>query len=341
MQRRLRKQTLVWIATGVLVIAAALIVAVLWPVTDLIAAHDVGTLAGPQRAIHLQTAREAVRTQLLTLGAGIFAAGALAFTGLNFVLSRRSFELTEQRQVTDRYTRAVEQLGSDKLDVRIGAIYAMERIARDSARDHPAVMEVLAAFVREHSREPWPLPAGSEAQERTTRPDVQAAVTVIGRRDVADESQPIDLNRANLTTANITRANLADANLYAADLTNSNLARSDLSGANLADAKLADASLWHANLSGTEFANADLSRADLSSANLPGASLYHANLTGAYLSHAQLTGVSFAGADITGADLTDATFADTGQPHQPELPDGWVVDAVTGLLRKAFTPPGR
>jgi hypothetical protein len=26
--------------------------------------------------------------------------------------------------VTDRYTKAIEQLGSDKLDVRIGGIYA-------------------------------------------------------------------------------------------------------------------------------------------------------------------------------------------------------------------------
>jgi len=44
----------------------------------------------------------------------------------------RTFELTEQGQVTDRYTKAIEQLGSDKLDVRIGGIYALERIARDS-----------------------------------------------------------------------------------------------------------------------------------------------------------------------------------------------------------------
>ena len=60
--------------------------------------------------------------------------------------------------MTDRYTKAIEQLGSDKLDVRIGGIFALERIARDSARDHPTVMEVLAAFIREHSHEQWPPP---------------------------------------------------------------------------------------------------------------------------------------------------------------------------------------
>jgi len=58
--------------------------------------------------------------------------------------------------VADRYTKAIEQLGSDKFDVRIGGIYALERIARDSARDHPTVMDVLAAFIREHSHEQWP-----------------------------------------------------------------------------------------------------------------------------------------------------------------------------------------
>src|SRR5215467_9400652 len=105
-------------------------------------------------------------------------------TNKTTALALRAVELTEQGQVTDRYTKAVEQLGSDKLDVRIGGIYALERIARDSATDHPVVMEVLTAFIREHSHDQWPPPdhPASYPQGRSTRPDVQAAVTVIGRR---------------------------------------------------------------------------------------------------------------------------------------------------------------
>jgi hypothetical protein len=117
-----------------------LLVAVAWvlfvPVADWLAHHDVGSAKGPL----LQTARDAARGRLLTLGAGLLAAGALGFTARNFTLSRRTFVLTEQGQVTDRYTKAIEQLGSDKLDVRIGGIYALERVACDSARDHPTVM---------------------------------------------------------------------------------------------------------------------------------------------------------------------------------------------------------
>ena len=39
--------------------------------------------------------------------------------------------------MTDRYTKAIKQLGSKKLDVRIGGIYALERVARDSAQRPP------------------------------------------------------------------------------------------------------------------------------------------------------------------------------------------------------------
>ena len=135
-----------WLAVGIVAVVLALAVAwVLFvPAADWLARHDVGSAHG----VLLQTARDDARGRLLTLGAGLLAAGALLFTARNFTLSRRTFELTEQGQVTDRYTKAIEQLGSDKLDVRIGGIYALERVARDSVRDHPTVMEVLTAFIR-------------------------------------------------------------------------------------------------------------------------------------------------------------------------------------------------
>src|SRR6516165_11618357 len=116
-------------------------------------------------------------------------------TNKTTALALRAVELTEQGQVTDRYSKAIEQLGSDKLDVRIGGIYALERIARDSPRDHPTIMEVLGAFIRGHSHEPWPLQEpGASTTEAATRPDVQAGVTVITGRDTALASPRIDLS---------------------------------------------------------------------------------------------------------------------------------------------------
>jgi hypothetical protein len=58
---------------------------------------------------------------------------------------RRTLDATRDGQIADRYTKAVEQLGSTTIDVTIGGIYALERIARDSPRDHPTVMDRVPA----------------------------------------------------------------------------------------------------------------------------------------------------------------------------------------------------
>ena len=127
------RRFLAW--SGLIVAAAAVVVAaiyvVFWPLSDLIARHDVGAITGPHRAAALQTARDAARGRLVAFGAGLFAVGALIYTARNFSLAR-------QGQVADRYTKAIEQLGSDKLDVRIGGIYALERIADDRSPPGPA-----------------------------------------------------------------------------------------------------------------------------------------------------------------------------------------------------------
>jgi|GraSoiStandDraft_27_1057306.scaffolds.fasta_scaffold110291_2 hypothetical protein len=219
------------------------------PAGGWLARHDLG----PGREPRLETARDAARGRLLALGAGLLAAGALAFTARNIALSR-------QGRLTGRYAKAVEQLGSAELDVRIGGIHALERVARDTPGDHPAVMEMLAAFIREHSRPQWPpSDPGGQVRERSLRPDVQAAMTAVGRRLAERDTGPVDLARADLTGADLAGADLAGADLGGARLTGA-----DLSGADLTGASLADTDLTGADLTGT-----DLTRAELTGALWP------------------------------------------------------------------------
>ncbi|NNJ84947.1 MAG: hypothetical protein HKP13_08460, partial [Gammaproteobacteria bacterium] len=106
----------------------------------------------------------------------------------------------EQRLLSERFNKAVELLGHETLQIRLGGIYALERIAQDSERDHWTVMETLCAFVRERTRKPKLKPiaapedggtsTGEEARKPAPKPefelpdtDVQATLTVIGRRE--------------------------------------------------------------------------------------------------------------------------------------------------------------
>ena len=239
--------------------------------------------------------------------------------------------------MTDRYTKAIEQLGSDKLDVRIGGIYALERVARDSAKDHPTVMEVLTAFIREHSREPWPPPdPGVQVGARSTRPDVQAAITVVGRRGRKHDIQPMDLGGANLGGANLGGADLSHAYLATAHLDGANLDGANLGGAYLGYADLTDADLTGATLGYATLTGAKLDSADLTRANLGGADLTRANLGGTELiTDANLTGANLDGANLGGVNLTDARW-----PEDVPVPGGWKLNTDSGRLEKTATGAG-
>ena len=218
-----------------------------------LAHHDVGPAWQPRPL----TARDAARGRLLALGAGLLATGALVVTARSRARSRAG-------QLAGRYALALGQLSCEELDVRIGGIRALERVARDSPGHHPAVMGMLADFIRERSGPPRPPPSpGRPAPEPSPRPDVQAAITALGRRRTQRDLRPVDLAGADLT----------DADLTDADLTGAVLARADLSGADLGGARLTGASLAGADLTGADLADADLVGADLARAEFTGAEL--------------------------------------------------------------------
>ena len=283
-------------------------------------------------------AEASTRTGLLAGLAGLGALGSLA-------IATRTYRLTQQGQITDRYTKAIEELGSDKLDVRLGGIYALERIAADSERDHPTVVEVLSAFAREHSHptqttapdpviaevlagplrgrsepaevhQPSPDRSGDNGPNESAPPpkpttDVQAAVTVLGRLPQRAGISRGDLSEAHLPGAVLAEANLSGAqlngvNLSGAQLNGVNLSGAHLDGATLSDALLAEANLSHAVLVMANLSGAWLKGATLSDALLNGTTLSDAHLAEANLSRAMLYKVDLSGAWLEGANLSAA-----------------------------------
>ncbi|WP_436528546.1 pentapeptide repeat-containing protein [Actinoplanes sp. HUAS TT8] len=239
-------------------------------------------------------------------------------------------KLALQGQIADRFTAAIDQLGQedqkkqDKLSIRLGGIYALQRLMIDSPADQPAVVQVLCAFVRAHaSSKPDSLPAVA----RPAPTDVRAAVTVLSHRPHPSqypldfstvllgledaELSSADLTGVDLRGVDLTGADLNGADLTGADLTAADLRLADLTGARLTRANLHGAILIGADLTRTDLANADLSVADLTGANLNGTDLTGADLRLADLNRARLPNADLTGADLTGADLTGANLAET------------------------------
>jgi hypothetical protein len=210
--------------------------------------------------------------------------------------TQAQLQLAREGQITDRFTKAIDQMGdtSDgkkRLEIRIGGIYALERIAQDSVQYYGQIMEILTAYLRENS--PWPpkdasvLPSAESKVHKWTRwrktetisffsgaaTDVQAVLDVLGRREearvpityrVSFDLTETDLQGANLVGIDLAGASLVGANLQGAWLVRANLEKADLTGANLQQAWLSGARLTRARLTDARLEGAHLSGATIS-----------------------------------------------------------------------------
>ncbi len=242
-----------------------------------------------ERRIQLENDLRKTLAQIMG-GAFVLLGGYLAWRRVTAL--ERTVAVTQEGQITERFTRAIQLLGDrENLEVRLGGIYALERIAKDSPKDHWTIMEVLTAYVREQAR--WVGSSGTSLPPNEIRPpaDIQAIMTVIGRRNRAYEEG--HERRLDLYATDLRGVLLLDAHLE-----NANLAETHLEGALLNGVHLEGAYLWKAHLEGAVLDGANLNGTFFISAHFKNTSILgvdRKDLTG--LTREQLEGA------ITDADV--------------------------------------
>jgi hypothetical protein len=285
---------------------------------------DLQGVGGAVVRISLQNARYQLqndfRGELLQSLAALFVVAGAVAAWLQIRLAREG-------QITDRFTRAIDQLGSEKLDVRLGGIYALERLAMNSPADRPSVTPILGAFVRGHA--PWPVgaPDGPEHPSEAVDDrlpwlthravDVQTAMHVLARRPGHAQEPRLFLSRTDLR-----RMQLSEAMLGETYFRHANLAGSWMPDAHLEGSEMVDADLRNVNLRG-----AHLWRADLRGAYLQGADLRQAAIRNADLRGANLTGALLDGTDLDGVQADESTTWPAGHSHPNEAGQAIARDA--------------
>ncbi|MET9329691.1 pentapeptide repeat-containing protein [Streptomyces cellulosae] len=266
--------------------------------------------------------RTAVVAAVAALGAGV----ALLYTA-------RTYRLTRRGQITERFTKALERLGSDHQYVRIGGILGLEQIVRDAPEQAATdAARVLGHFIRDRAPavaystraqidEENSISTPPDPKKLPNKPaaDVQVALTALTRaesRTHVDPREILDLsglhlvgavlNQADFTEANLSEATLESANLSGATLTRANLHEADLVRADLSGATLDGANLSRAKLSAVDLYEAELKEVDLSDASINEANMSDANLSGADLSGAMLDGANLSYSNLSGAKLAMA-----------------------------------
>ena len=166
------------------------------------------------------------------------------------------FDATERR-ITELYTKAVEQLGSDKAPVRFGGLYALERLAQDNPAHRQTIVNVICAYLRmpfsptapaskpepeaaEGQKEPGTESetgtdgiGGTWQQERQVRLTAQRILAEHLRDDRAKDQQSTDPPSSrfwNNIRLDLTGATLIDFNLVNGVMADANFRRAAFSG---------------------------------------------------------------------------------------------------------------
>jgi hypothetical protein len=274
--------------------------------------------------------------------------GALYFTWQQLATARHQtldqLELARNAQIADRFTKAVDQLGSEALDVRIGGIYALGQIMQEKRTEgyHRPIIDILSAYLRNHH--PWHPQNRKGAYLKTGQwwqkpkktvedftydsyhpggraipsvpADILAIISILRKRPSPSSNNPspqFDLGRVDFRHADFTGMDLRGSQLQ-----DSNFAWAGLHKANLANAKLEGAILNSAELREANFDNAHLDAAELLHAHLadPDKPATRASFRNTDLRAANLTNAK----GLEDSDYLDELAANLGDDHVGPVP---------------------
>ncbi|MBJ2151005.1 pentapeptide repeat-containing protein [Paracoccus sp. IB05] len=234
------------------------------------------------------------------------------------MLKHRTVSFQKEGHMTDRISKAVEQLGAEKtvkadtredgktiertepnIEVRVGGLLSLERIAEDSmrfdtGRDHIRVMQIICAYLRQNSPMKTLKPSQTPFSIRTPRLDLQIATDVLCRRTA--EQRHLETNR---------RYRLE---LSGVDFDGMTLTKGDFTGALMIRCRFEAAYLDHANLTGARLHGSLLNFANLAQTVMRGTHLDNAVYTqGNFLGFAQIVApsVTIQGANMSALRISD------------------------------------
>lgn len=234
---------------------------------------------------------------------------------INLAEVKRLNDQSQVQLVTDQYMQAVGQTGHPSVDVRVGGIHLLERIAKDHPEGYAeTIYEVLVSSLREHTR---PNPAAAMV--------VAEIAAAHARKERLDESLPeiepvgsdveavlavLTRNRA-LFDAHVERLKPGAGRGTGAHIVGLNLTGAWLGGAILDNATLTDVNLGDARLVGASFAGTQLANCTFSNGSLLDCIFDGAHLNGCGFAWATIDGSSFDNAQIDNTYFGDSTILRT------------------------------
>ena len=147
----------------------------------------------------LHGGQESFSTTIRNLGLVTGGIVAMLLAVWRSQVAARQADTAQQSLLNEQYQQGAEMLGSEVLSVRLGGIYALERLAAEHPEKyHIQVMKLFCSFVRNPKEDKSiVVKARPKFMGSSLREDVQAVLTTIGNR--SPQIHHLTVERASAT----------------------------------------------------------------------------------------------------------------------------------------------
>jgi uncharacterized protein YjbI with pentapeptide repeats len=224
--------------------------------------------------------------------------GGIAFFS-TFYFSYKTYILSNEQQITNRFTETIRLLSDSNRDIRIGALYALERLCKDSEKDKISILQIINAYIRNRapqsskdilhrfvdsslnkassddyscsfyhpSNEVYVFQVDTTKQEL----DIQVAIAILGT------------NNSGQVPLNFTGLNLQGIDFRALDLSNSDFSYCDLTSDDFGKATIDSCKFNNVVANETNFAVTKMRKSSFENSLLQEANFYQADLSNSYI----------------------------------------------------------
>ena len=227
----------------------------------------------------------------------LIGSALIAIIGLKFFLYRlekqeEQIDLQRKQRTDDRFTTAVELLGSSETSARTGAIYSLYHLAIEDKKYRKEIAQILCSHIRSKTNEP----DYKEAHKDRASNEIQSTIDLLLKNQDGNKGLYYQdfAKEENFPQANFEYAYLVKADFYEAQC----------QGASFFNAQCQEANFNHAQCQGADFFDVECQGAKFNKAQCQGAGFNHAQCQGAKFIHAQCQGAYFLNAQCQGANFT-------------------------------------
>ncbi|SHX10959.1 Uncharacterized protein conserved in bacteria [Mycobacteroides abscessus subsp. abscessus] len=219
----------------------------------------------------------------------------------------RQYNLAERGQLADRFAKSIEQLASESIDIRVGAIYSLRNIGLDNKEYQKTVGQILLAFANGHSEH-------TPCSNKPVLQDVEVSMQAIGALPAPTENKNLGYGINELSVSRRTANCWRGIDLSGANFQNQAFDNFDLTGATLVNTDFSKSFLSYTNFSYANFGTSPQMQGAIAAAakfdwaQFFGGDFEEAILESASFCHALIYDVRFKNAGLADADFSYATL---------------------------------